>query len=202
MAGHVAPEAARGGPIAALRDGDIVVFDVPGRELRVELTDDEIRETAGGVDAAAASIRPRRHGEVRARGRVGSVGRRHRRGPPDMAMTGARILWECLVREGSRSSSAIRAASVLPLYDALHDYPIRHVLARHEQGAAHMADGYARASGRVGVVLATSGPGATNLVTGIATAMLDSTPDGLPDRAGGRDCRSARTPSRRSTSPA
>ena len=66
--------------------------------------------------------------------------------------------------------------AILPVYDALLASPIRHVLARHEQGAAHMADGYARASGRVGVVLATSGPGATNLVTGLATAMMDSVP--------------------------
>jgi len=64
----------------------------------------------------------------------------------------------------------------LPAYDAMLDYPIRHVLVRHEQGAAHMADGFARASGRVGVAMATSGPGATNLVTGIATAMMDSSP--------------------------
>jgi acetolactate synthase I/II/III large subunit len=66
--------------------------------------------------------------------------------------------------------------AILPAYDALRKFPIRHVLVRHEQGAAHMADGYARASGKVGVAVATSGPGATNLVTGIATAMLDSVP--------------------------
>ena len=66
--------------------------------------------------------------------------------------------------------------AILPAYDALLDHPIRHVLVRHEQGATHMADGYARASGRVGVAVATSGPGATNLVTGIATAMMDSIP--------------------------
>jgi acetolactate synthase-1/2/3 large subunit len=66
--------------------------------------------------------------------------------------------------------------AILPTYDAMLDYPVRHVLVRHEQGAAHMADGFARASGRVGVAIATSGPGATNLTTGIATAMLDSSP--------------------------
>ena len=66
--------------------------------------------------------------------------------------------------------------AILPIYDAMLDYPIHHVLVRHEQGAAHMADGYARASGKVGVAMATSGPGATNLVTGIATAMMDSSP--------------------------
>jgi len=64
----------------------------------------------------------------------------------------------------------------MPAYDAMIEYPIHHVLTRHEQGASHMADGYARASGQVGVCIATSGPGATNLVTGIATAMLDSIP--------------------------
>ena len=66
--------------------------------------------------------------------------------------------------------------AILPAYDAMLDYPIRHVLVRHEQGASHMADGYARAGGGVGVAIATSGPGATNLVTGIATAQMDSVP--------------------------
>src|SRR6185295_5111667 len=66
--------------------------------------------------------------------------------------------------------------AILPAYDAMLDYPVRHVLVRHEQGATHMADGYARAGGGVGVAIATSGPGATNLVTGIATAMMDSVP--------------------------
>ncbi|MFS8572192.1 MAG: hypothetical protein LOD85_04080, partial [Clostridia bacterium] len=66
--------------------------------------------------------------------------------------------------------------NILPLYDALYDSPIRHILVRHEQAAAHMADGYARATGKVGVCIATSGPGAINLVTGIATAHMDSVP--------------------------
>src|SRR5687767_15793084 len=90
--------------------------------------------------------------------------------------TGAQILWECLVREGITTVFGHPGGAVLPAYDAMLDYPIRHVLVRHEQGAAHMADGYARSTGRVGVALATSGPGATNLVTGIATAMMDSSP--------------------------
>ena len=66
--------------------------------------------------------------------------------------------------------------AILPAYDAMLGYPVRHILVRHEQGATHMADGYARASGKVGVAIATSGPGATNMVTGIATAMMDSSP--------------------------
>ena len=90
--------------------------------------------------------------------------------------TGAQIVWEALVREGVTTVFGYPGGAILPAYDALLEYPIRHVLVRHEQGATHMADGYARASGRVGVAVATSGPGATNMVTGIATAMLDSSP--------------------------
>src|SRR5947207_10636109 len=93
-----------------------------------------------------------------------------------MKLTGAQILWECLVREGVTDIFGYPGGAILPAYDAMLDYPIRHVLVRHEQGATHMADGYARASGGVGVAIATSGPGATNMVTGIATAMMDSSP--------------------------
>ena len=93
-----------------------------------------------------------------------------------MKRTGAQIVWECLVREGVKTVFGYPGGANLPIYDAMLDYPIHHVLVRHEQGAAHMADGYARASGEVGVAMATSGPGATNLVTGIATAMMDSSP--------------------------
>jgi acetolactate synthase-1/2/3 large subunit len=90
--------------------------------------------------------------------------------------TGAQIIWECLVREGVGTVFGYPGGAILPAYDAMLDYPVRHVLVRHEQGATHMADGFARAGGGVGVVIATSGPGATNLVTGIATAMMDSSP--------------------------
>jgi acetolactate synthase-1/2/3 large subunit len=93
-----------------------------------------------------------------------------------MAMTGAQALWEALVREGVTDVFGYPGGAILPAYDAMLGYPIHHVLVRHEQGATHMADGYARASGKVGVAIATSGPGATNMVTGIATAMLDSSP--------------------------
>ena len=91
-------------------------------------------------------------------------------------MNGAQIFWESLVREGVSTVFGYPGGSTLPIYDALLEFPVRHVLTRHEQGAAHMADGYARASGKVGVAMATSGPGATNLVTGIATAFSDSSP--------------------------
>jgi len=93
-----------------------------------------------------------------------------------MKKTGAQIVWEVLTQEGVEVVFGYPGGAILPTYDAMLDYPVRHVLVRHEQGAAHMADGYARASGRVGVAMATSGPGATNLVTGIATAMMDSSP--------------------------
>jgi len=95
-----------------------------------------------------------------------------------MQLTGAEIVWECLIREGVDVVFGYPGGAILPTYDALSKYEdrIHHVLVRHEQGASHMADGYARASGRVGVAIATSGPGATNLVTGIATAMMDSSP--------------------------
>src|SRR5438552_1572721 len=91
-------------------------------------------------------------------------------------MTGAGILWECLEREGVKDVFGYPGGAILPAYDALKHSKIHHILVRHEQGATHMADGYARASGQVGVAVATSGPGATNMVTGIATAMLDSSP--------------------------
>jgi acetolactate synthase I/II/III large subunit len=91
-------------------------------------------------------------------------------------LTGAEIIWATLVGEGVDKVFGYPGGAILPAYDALRKFPIHHVLVRHEQGASHMADGYARASGKVGVCIATSGPGATNLVTGIATAMLDSVP--------------------------
>jgi acetolactate synthase-1/2/3 large subunit len=91
-------------------------------------------------------------------------------------LTGSEILWATLVGEGVTDVFGYPGGAILPAYDALRKFPIHHILVRHEQGAAHMADGYARASGKVGVAIATSGPGATNLVTGIATAMLDSIP--------------------------
>ena len=93
-----------------------------------------------------------------------------------MQRTGAQIVWESLVKEGVTTVFGYPGGAILPTYDAMLDYSVHHVLVRHEQGAAHMADGYARASGKVGVAIATSGPGATNLTTGIATAMLDSSP--------------------------
>src|SRR4030043_870630 len=94
-----------------------------------------------------------------------------------MKKTGAQILCESLIKEGVEVMFGFPGGVVLPLYDTLPQYPqLRHILVRHEQGGAHSADAYARVSGKAGVCLATSGPGATNLVTGIANAYMDSSP--------------------------
>jgi len=91
-------------------------------------------------------------------------------------ITGAQMLVKCLKKEGVEVIFGYPGGVVIPIYDALFDCDIRHILVRHEQGAAHAADGYARATGRTGVCMATSGPGATNLITGIANAYMDSIP--------------------------
>ena len=95
-----------------------------------------------------------------------------------MKLNGSQILLETLLEQGTDTIFGYPGGAALNIYDELYKYSdrIRHVLAAHEQGASHAADGYARATGKVGVVLATSGPGATNLVTGIATAFMDSIP--------------------------
>lgn len=93
-----------------------------------------------------------------------------------MQRTGAQIVWETILKEGVDVVFGYPGGAILPTYDAMPAYPIRHVLVRHEQAAAHMAEGWARVTGKVGVCIATSGPGATNLVTGLANAMMDSIP--------------------------
>ena len=93
-----------------------------------------------------------------------------------VVMSGAKAFVKSLEREGVETIFGITGGAVLPIYDELYNSDLRLVMARHEQGAAHMADGYARASGSIGVCMATSGPGATNAVTGIATAYMDSIP--------------------------
>src|SRR5438309_3546761 len=94
----------------------------------------------------------------------------------NMTLTGSRIIWDSRCPQGVTDVFGYPGGAILPAYDAILGYPVRHILVRHEQGATHMADGYARACGKVGVAVATSGPGATNMVTGIATAMMDSSP--------------------------
>lgn len=94
-----------------------------------------------------------------------------------MRLKGSEIIMECLIREGVEVMFGITGGAILPTFDAMTKYPqVKLMHTRHEQGASHMADGYARATGKVGVAVATSGPGATNLITGLATAMMDSSP--------------------------
>ncbi len=102
---------------------------------------------------------------------------REQAGPaPPRMLSGSRIMCEALVNEGVRVLWGYPGGAIMPFYDSLNGYPLHHVLVRHEQAGAHAADGYARATGEVGVCIGTSGPGATNLVTGIATAYMDSVP--------------------------
>ena len=93
-------------------------------------------------------------------------------------LTGAQVMVKCLEAEGIKAVFGYPGVAICPFYDSLYDYrdQLRHVLVRHEQGATHAAQGYARVSGKVGVTLVTSGPGATNTITGIADALMDSTP--------------------------
>lgn len=93
-----------------------------------------------------------------------------------MKLKGAEAIVKVLLEQGVDTVFGYPGGAVIPLYDALYDAPLKNVLTAHEQGAIHAADGYARASGRTGVCIATSGPGATNIVTGLATAYLDSIP--------------------------
>jgi acetolactate synthase I/II/III large subunit len=93
-----------------------------------------------------------------------------------LRLTGAEIVVESLIQEGVKFVFGFPGAVITDIYDCLEKKPVQHILVRHEQGAVHMADGYARASGQVGVCLVTSGPGATNTVTGIASAYMDSIP--------------------------
>ena len=98
--------------------------------------------------------------------------------PQKEIMTGAEALLRCLLEEGVDTIFGYPGGAIMPIYDALYGYRdrLRHILVRHEQGATHAAQGYARVTGKPGVVFATSGPGATNLITGIADAQIDSTP--------------------------
>src|SRR5690606_32471195 len=99
---------------------------------------------------------------------------KHARDPREVRMKGSEVVLKMLERHGVEVVFGHPGGAIMPIYDALYGSPLRHVLVRHEQAGAHMADAYYRASGKVGVAFATSGPGATNLVTGLATAMMDS----------------------------
>ncbi|HEU4671902.1 MAG TPA: thiamine pyrophosphate-binding protein, partial [Candidatus Limnocylindrales bacterium] len=153
------------------------------------ITRDDARPPGTGAGSAATGTSPAgraRRSHVPGDGTAGAAAveaarkemlHEHRGRPVGRTRIGADVVCEALLRQGVDVFFGYPGGVVLPLYDVLGDYPeLRHVLVRHEQGGAHAADGYARATGKVGVCLGTSGPGATNLVTGIGTAMLDSIP--------------------------
>src|SRR5690242_16146109 len=139
-----------------------------------------------GPSGVAAAATPQRRSHVPADGTAGAAAVEQARremlheGPRariKRTRIGADALMEALILQGADTLFSYPGGVILPIYDILGDYPeIRHVLVRHEQGGGHAADGYARASGKVGVCMGTSGPGATNLVTAIGTAQLDSVP--------------------------
>ena len=150
------------------------------RPSRKDLTDDDgeerTGETAGATGARRSHVPDDGTAEAAAveRARKGML---HEARDLKRTRIGADVLCEALLRQGVDVFFSYPGGVILPLYDVLGDYPeLRHILVRHEQGGAHAADGYARVTGRVGVCMGTSGPGATNLVTGIGTALLDSIP--------------------------
>ena len=116
-----------------------------------------------------------------------------------MKLTGAQALIKSLEMEGVEVMFGLPGGCILPVYDPLIDSPIRHILVRHEQGAGHMAEGYAHATGRPGVAMVTSGPAATNIVTPLCDAYMDSIPMVVHHRPGARPRRSAPTRSRSAT---
>ncbi|MGZ3673367.1 MAG: thiamine pyrophosphate-binding protein, partial [Ktedonobacterales bacterium] len=126
--------------------------------------------TTGAANAQANSTR-RQSGAT-----IATVQETAAQNAPALRRTGSQILCDALEQEGVEVMFGYPGGAIMPFYDAITSSRLRHVLVRHEQAAAHAADGYARASGNVGVCVATSGPGATNLVTGLATAFMDSVP--------------------------
>ena len=180
--GHVSPEAAVGGPIAFVEEGDIIKINIPENTLNVDITDEE-------MEARKAKWQPRepkittgylaRYASMVTSGNTGAILKTDRKEEQKhMQLTGSQVVIECLKEQGVDTVFGYPGGAILNVYDELykHSDEIHHVLTSHEQGASHAADGYARSTGKVGVCLATSGPGATNLVTGIATAYMDSVP--------------------------
>ena len=217
--GHVSPEAAAGGPIALIEEGDPVTVDIEGGALTLGVDDAELERRRAAWQPPAPKDRPRRAREVRearlfrrqggvcvmtnarrkpgcaeaaapegreqqaprpgatAAAKGGPRGLGSRTEKQGSTMTGAQAVVASLEAEGVGLVFGYPGGQAIKIYDALFDSTqIKHVLSRHEQGAVHEADGYARATGNVGVAIVTSGPGATNTVTGIATAYMDSVP--------------------------
>jgi hypothetical protein len=183
--GHISPEAAQGGPIALVQEGDIIAIDIPAKQIVLQVDEQQLRARRDAWQPRAPKVTkgiwhatPAPWGRriaVRwlnnAHSQTNAINGRH-----FMERTGAQILMDVLKEEQVDTLFGFPGGAVIDLYDELMRSGLRHILVRHEQGAVHAADGYARASGKVGVCLVTSGPGATNAVTGIATAYADSIP--------------------------
>jgi hypothetical protein len=188
--GHVSPEAVQKGPIAIVAEGDRIAIDIPGKTITLKVSQEEIESglhngrprNLKSQKVTWLAMRSRLHLRTKARylnnGQTQKKGFVHQgsKGRMIMKLKGAQILMKMLKEEGVDAIFGYPGGAVLDIYDAFMDTDIKHVLVSHEQGAIHAADGYARASGKVGVCLVTSGPGATNTVTGIASAYLDSIP--------------------------
>jgi len=185
--GHVSPEAAVGGPIALVEEGDIIKINIPQMTLDIAVSDEEMARRKANWQPRKPKVTTgylARYASMVTSGNRGAnftdSGKKRRIESEESAMqlTGAQIVMECLKEQGVDTVFGYPGGAILNVYDELYKNKdaIRHVLTSHEQGAAHAADGYARSTGKVGVCFATSGPGATNLVTGIATAYMDSVP--------------------------
>ncbi len=185
--GHVSPEAAVGGPIALVEEGDLIQIDIPESSIHLDVSDEELAKRKQNWHQESQRLQPdilqvMRQWllpETEAQSlKFQKQNKNYDRGMNGMQLTGSQIVIECLKEQGVDTVFGYPGGAILNVYDELykHKDEIQHILTSHEQGAAHAADGYARATGKVGVCLATSGPGATNLVTGIATAYMDSIP--------------------------
>ena len=191
--GHVSPEAAAGGPIGLVEEGDIIAIDINANTINMKVSDEELarrranwtpktKEVTGYLKRYAALVTSADKGailkETNSCKPVPEIDKECFNMAETRVFNGSEILIECLKEQGVKTVFGYPGGAILNIYDALykHQDEITHILTSHEQGASHAADGYARATGKVGVCLATSGPGATNLVTGIATAFMDSIP--------------------------
>ena len=182
--GHISPEAAVGGPIALVEEGDLIRINIPETKLELVVSDEELERRRANWQPREPKVTTgylARYASMVTSGNRGAVLEIKNKKPLEgfeMQLTGSEIVIECLKEQGVDTVFGYPGGTILNIYDELykHSDEIHHILTSHEQGAAHAADGYARSTGKVGVCFATSGPGATNLVTGIATAFMDSVP--------------------------
>ena len=182
--GHVSPEAAAGGPIALVREGDVISIDIDAGSLELEVSEAELAARRAAWKAPPPNVTLRAGSRVTPpwSRRLRAARSSRRRSPPSLQAARADSYADHGSPHHRRESHrggvdtvfGYPGGTILNVYDELFKCSdrIRHILTAHEQGAAHAADGYARSTGKPGVVMATSGPGATNLVTGIATAYI------------------------------